>query len=139
MSESMTSQWVGAPDNEEMKQVQKWLAEGRSFAWMPIFSRANFPHMDPEILFQFDQSPAQQYLPIEKVEDFMQIPPGITGWLLPMGDADTEIVVGVWENEVCFLKAIDNRNGERQSLQRGKTWGPLHAIAELRKAGGDDA
>ena len=138
MRQSTLSKPVGVAGHEEMLHVQRWLAEGRSFAWMPIYSRANFPHINPAILQQFDQCRDQDCWLVEKVEDFLQIPQRITGWLLPMGEADTEIVAVVSNNEVCFSKVIDRRNGKRQTLLTGKNLGPAKVLGELRKVGGHD-
>lgn len=138
MSNSAKSQRAGAAGNEEMKQVQKWLAEGRSFAWMPIYSRANFPHIHPSILQHLDECRDQDYWLVSKVEDFLQIPEGITGWLLPTGESDTDVVAVVSKNEVCFSKVIDRRNGKRQTLLTGKNLGPAKVLGELRNAGGHD-
>ena len=138
MSQSSKSQRVGAAGNEVMKQVQQWLAEGRSFAWMPIYSRANYPNINPLILQQFDQCRDQDYWLVAKVEDFLQIPEGVSGWLLPMGESDTDIVAAVAKNEVCFSKVIDRRNGKRQTLLTGKNLGPAKVLGELRKVGGHD-
>ena len=138
MSKLANSRRGGAAGNEEMKQVKKWLTEGRSFAWMPIYSSANFPHIHPSILQQFDECRDQDYWLVSKVEDFLQIPEEITGWLLPMGASDTDIVAAVSKNEVCFSKVIDRRNGKRQTLLTGKNLGPAKVLGELRKAGGHD-
>lgn len=59
---------------------------------------------------------------IKGVEDFLKIPQGITGWLLPEGEKDTDIVVGLWNNTAHFMKAVDKRTGEPQTLQSGRTW-----------------
>jgi hypothetical protein len=59
---------------------------------------------------------------INTVEDFLQIPDGITGWLLPKGDKDTDIVVGLWNDTLHFLKVVDKRTGELQTLKTGKAW-----------------
>ena len=117
-----THQWIGDADNEAMQRVQGWLAEGRTLAWLPIFSRENFPDIPPEILYFADRCREHPYWPIEKPEDFLQIPEGITGWLLRVGDKDTDIVVGFWEDTAHFLKAVDKRTGEPQSLQSGRNW-----------------
>jgi len=119
------AQWIRHPDakggDEMMRRVQEWLAEGRTLAWVPIYSRKNFPGIAPEILYCLDQCPERHVWLIEHVNDFLQIPDGITGWLLPEGDIDTDIVVGLWEGIVYFLNVVDRRTGEPQSLRAGKT------------------
>lgn len=115
-------QWVGSANNEAMQRVQRWLAEGRTLAWIPILSRENFPNVPPELLYYADQNPKRHVWLIDTVEDFLKIPDGITGWLMPDGDKDTDIVVGLWEDAVHFLKAVDKRTGEPQTLQTGRAW-----------------
>jgi hypothetical protein len=50
----------------------------------------------------------------------MGLPPGITGWLLPEGDDDTDMVVAVWEGFAHFLSVRDLRTGEPQTLMSGR-------------------
>lgn len=123
MSKSKHShQWIGSADNEGMKRVKAWLAKGRTLAWLPILSRENFPNVPPQVLYAADQSPERHVWLIEKVEDFLQIPDGITGWLLADGDKDTDIVVGLWDDTLHFLKVVDKRTGQPQTLKTGKAW-----------------
>jgi hypothetical protein len=122
VNKSIPTQWIGAADNEPMQRVQQWLAEGRTLAWLPIWSRENFPNVPPQVLYAADQCPERHVWLINTVEDFLQIPDGITGWLLPKGDKDTDIVVGLWNDTLHFLKVVDKRTGEPQTLKTGKTW-----------------
>ena len=123
-------QWIGAADNEMMQRVQKWLADGRTLAWLPILSRENFPEVPPDILYYAEQCPERHAWFINHVDDFLNIPDGITGWLLPEGDKDTDVVVGLWEDKLHFLSAIDKRTGERQTLQGGRNWEVVDEPAE---------
>lgn len=115
-------QWIGAADNEMMQRVQQWLADGRTLAWLPILSRENFPAVPPEILYFAEQSPERHVWFVNEVDDFLNIPDGITGWLLPEGDKDTDVVAGLWEDKLYFLRASDKRTGEPQTLQGGRNW-----------------
>jgi hypothetical protein len=123
MNESKTShQWVGTANNEAMQRVQQWLSEGRTLAWLPIWSQENFPTIPKHLLYHAEQCPTRHVWLIKTVDDFLNIPDGITGWLLPEGDKDTDIVVGLWEDTLHFLKAVDKRTGEPQTLQKGRAW-----------------
>ena len=115
-------QWHGTADNPMMQRVQQWLGEGRTLAWLPIFSTENFPTIPQDVLYYAEQSPERHCWIIRQVEDFLMIPDGITGWLLPEGDLDTEVVVGLWEDTLHFCSAIDRRTGEPQTLQTGRCW-----------------
>lgn len=119
---SPTMQWHGAADNVMMQRVKQWLADGRTLAWLPIFSSDNFPDIPKGILYDAEQSPERHCWLIHRVEDFLQIPEGITGWVLPEGDINTEVVVGLWEDTLHFVKVIDRRTGEPQTLQTGRAW-----------------
>lgn len=108
------------PENEAMRRAQQWFAEGRHLSWLPIFSQANFPGVPIDILEWADRAPFQSAWPISRLEDFMGLPPGITGWLLPEGDDDTDMVVAVWEGFAHFLSVRDLRTGEPQTLMSGR-------------------
>lgn len=123
-------QWHGTTDNPMMQRVQQWLAEGRTLAWLPILSTENFSEVPPDVLYQAEQCPQRHCWFIRQVEDFMNIPDGITGWLLPDGDLDTDVVVGLWEDTVHFCSATDRRTGEPQTLQTGRLWEVEPGVAE---------
>lgn len=121
-SQNPNVQWNGTADNEMMQRVQRWLENGRTLAWLPILSSENFPEIPKDILYYAEQAPKRHCWFINCVEDFLQIPDGITGWLLPEGDIDTDVVVGLWEDTLHFCKVVDSRNGEPQTLQTGRAW-----------------
>jgi len=108
------------PENEAMRRTQQWFAEGRRLSWLPIFSQANFPGVPIDILQWADRALFQSAWPISRLEDFMRLPPGITGWLLPEGDDDTDTVVAVWEGMAHFLSVRDRRTGEPQTLMSAR-------------------
>jgi hypothetical protein len=120
--ESSAVQWHGAYDNPMMQRVQEWLAEGRTLAWLPILNAENFPEVPPAVLYQADLNPQRHCWLIEQVEDFLAIPEGITGWVLPNGDQDTDVVVGLWEDTLRFCRVVDHRTGLPQTLQTGRAW-----------------
>jgi hypothetical protein len=123
-SQDQNHQWVQFPgvSNEMILRVQKWVETGRTLMWFPIFSRENFPEVPPEALFYAEQSHERYIWLIKQVEDFLRIPDGITGWLMPEGDTDTDVVVGLWEGEVHFLKTYDRRTGEPMTLRSDAAW-----------------
>lgn len=129
-ADSPQAQWHGTSDNPMMQRVQQWLADGRRLAWLPIFSPKNFPGIDPEILFYAEQSPQRHCWFIDQVDDFQIIPEGITGWLLPDGEVDTDVVVGLWEDTVHFCSVTDRRTGQPQTLQTGRAWEVEPGVAE---------
>lgn len=129
-TDSMTLKWHGATDNPMMQLVLQWLADGRTLAWLPIWNTENFPEVPPEVLYRAEQCPQRHCWCIDQVEDFLTIPEGITGWLLPDGDVDTDVVVGLWNDTVHFCSATDRHTGKQQTLQTGKAWEVDPCVAE---------
>jgi len=115
-------EWIGNANNEMKQRVQQWMTEGRTLVWLPIWSRENFPSIPPRLLQLADRCSERQVMLINTVEDFLKIPQGITGWLLPEGETDTDIVIGLWDSTAHFMKAVDKRTGAPQTLQSGQTW-----------------
>ena len=113
-------QWHGTANNEMMLRVQQWLKDGRTFSWRPIFSAENFPGIPWQVLCYAEQSSECLFWVIKQVDDLLAIPDGITGWLLPDGDTDTDVVVGQWEGTLTFCKVVDRRNGDPQTLQSAR-------------------
>lgn len=112
-------QWTPHPGaNQDMlNTVQGWLRAGRILCWMPIWSRENFPKVPAHILHDATECPERHVWLIVEVDDFLQIPEGITGWLLPEGEKDTDVVCGLWENEVHFMSSSESSTGLRTTLQ----------------------
>ena len=130
-TESPTVQWIGEPNNEMLLRVQQWLKNGRNLSWRPIFSAENFPGIPWQVLCYAEQSSESFYWVIKQIDDLLGIPDGITGWLLPEGDTDTDVVVGLWEGTLTFCKVVDRRNGEPQTLQSARTPEPDPAEATV--------
>lgn len=127
---SPQTQWHGAADNPMMQRVQQWLADGRRLAWLPIFNSENFPDIDPETLFYAEQSPQRHCWFIDHEDDFLTLPDGITGWLLPDGAVDTDVAVGLWDDTVHFCIMADRHTGEPQTLRTGRAWEIEPGVAE---------
>ena len=127
---SPQAQWHGAADNPMMQRVQQWLAGGRRLAWLPIFNSENFPGIDPETLFYAEQSPQRHCWFIDHEDDFLTLPEGITGWLLPDGAEDADVAVGLWDDTVHFCIMADRRTGAPQTLRTGRAWEVEPGVAE---------
>ena len=98
-------------DPEVHQRVQHWLASGQLLAWIPILSQENFPDVPPQILRFADQYQEAMRWPIHRPEDLLDLPDGITGWLLP-----ADVACGVWNGEVYILGVQDKRSGRKQTL-----------------------
>lgn len=103
-------------DLEVEQRVQGWLTTGRSLVWIPILSQENFPSMPLQVLQFADQYHEALRWPISAPEDLLQLPDGITGWLMPVDAADTDVACGLWNGEVYILGVKDKRTGRKQSL-----------------------
>jgi len=88
--------------------------------WFPILNSQNFPDVSPAILLHANQSHRCFAWSIEEAEDLLHIPEGLTGWLLPIDQADTDVVVGLWEGELHFVAAVDQGTGQPQTLLSSK-------------------
>ena len=103
--------------NPEVEQrVQGWLDGRKPLVWIPILSQQNFPETPPEILQFADRHQESMRWPIHAPEDLLQLPEGITGWLLPANAEDTKVACGVWNGEVYILGVKDKRTGRAQTL-----------------------
>ena len=102
------------------ERVQQWLASGQLLAWIPILSQQNFPDTPPEILRFADRYQEAMRWPIHQPEDLLQLPDGITGWLLPADAEDTDVACGVWNGEVYILGVKDKRTGRAKTLLGGR-------------------
>ena len=103
--------------NPEVEQrVHGWLASGLLLAWIPILSQENFPDVPKQLLEFADYYQEAMRWPIHQIEDLLQLPNGITGWLMPATVSDTDVACGVWNGEVYILGVKDQRNGRKQTL-----------------------
>jgi hypothetical protein len=104
-------------DPQVEQRVQQWLTSGQLLVWIPILSRQNFPDVPPQILQFADQYQEAMRWPIRAPQDLLQLPDGITGWLMPADAEDTDVACGLWEGEVYILGVTDRRTGRKQSLR----------------------
>ena len=103
-------------DPEVEQRVQVWLTTGIPLVWIPILSQENFPGVPWQVLQFADQYQAAMCWPIHRSEDLLQLPEGITGWLMPADAKDTDVACGLWNGEVYILGVTDKRTGRKQSL-----------------------
>lgn len=103
-------------DPQVQQRVLEWFASGRPMVWIPILSQANFLGTPLRILQALDPYQATIRWPILQPEDLLQLPDGITGWLMLADAEDTDVACGVWRAEVYILSVRDKRNGRKQTL-----------------------
>lgn len=115
-SSTIPSQPLAHYNPEVEQRVQQWLASGQLLAWIPILSQENFPDVPPQILQFADRHQEAMRWPIHRPEDLLDLPDGITGWLLPADAEDTDVACGVWNGEVYILGVQDKRTGCPQTL-----------------------
>ncbi len=103
-------------DPEVEQRVQGWLTSGQPLVWIPILSQENFPGVPQQLLEFADYYQEAMRWPIHQMEDLLQLPNGITGWLMPATASNTDVACGVWNGEVYILGVKDKRNGRKQTL-----------------------
>ncbi|HBN9538642.1 hypothetical protein ACEOSV_29945 [Pseudomonas aeruginosa] len=101
---------------EVEQRVQGWLTSGELLVWIPILSQENFPDVPQQLLQFADRYQEAMRWPIRQPEDLLQLPDGISGWLMPATATDTDVACGVWAGEVYILGIKDRRSGKPQSL-----------------------
>ncbi|MCB5247235.1 MAG: hypothetical protein LHW57_04325 [Candidatus Cloacimonetes bacterium] len=129
---------IGEPlacyDHSVAQRVQGWIDSGRPLVWIPILNQENFPDVPFEDLKEINARRAAMHVPIHQPSDLLRMPEGVTGWLMPEGDTDTDVACGVWNGEVYILGAKDKRDGRKQTLV-----GSMESDAEgSSEADGDD-
>ncbi len=113
---TLASQPLAHYDPEVAQRVHGWLASGQPLAWIPILSQDNFPDTPHETLQSARRHQAAMRWPIHRPEDLLDLPEGVTGWLLPADAEDTDVACGVWGGEVYILGVTDLRTGRAQTL-----------------------
>jgi hypothetical protein len=103
-------------DPEVEQRVQGWLGSGQLLVWIPILSQENFPGVPQQILRSLDQYQDAMRWPIRQAEDLLQLPNGITGWLMPATATDTDVACGAWDGEIYILGVQYRRTGKPQRL-----------------------
>ena len=110
-------------DPEVHQRVQQWLASGQLLAWIPILSQENFPDVPPQILQFADQYQEAMRWPIHRPEDLLALPDGITGWLLPADDEDTDVACGVNAGiDTVFVLSGEGTMADIDTYQIHPTW-----------------
>lgn len=112
----ITSQRLHECNPEVEQRVLDWLNSGQPLAWIPIISQQNFPDTPPDVLAFADQYQGELRWPIRQPQDLLELPQGMTGWLLPMDANDTDVACGVWEGQIYILGIKDRRTGKPQTL-----------------------
>lgn len=112
----ITSQRLPQCDPEVEQRVLGWLNSGQLLAWIPIISQQNFPDTPPDVLAFVDQYQEELRWPIRQPQDLLNLPEGMTGWLLPIDANDTDVACGVWDGQVYILGITDQRTGKPQAL-----------------------
>ena len=112
----ITSQRLPQCNPEVEQRVLAWLNSGKPLAWIPIISQQNFPDTPPDVLAFVDQYQEALRWPIRQPQDLLSLPEGMTGWLLPIDDNDTDVACGVWDGQVYILGITDQRTGKAQAL-----------------------
>jgi len=103
-------------DPEFAQRARGWLSSGKPLVWIPILNQENFPDTPPDILHWLDSRQAALHVPIGDPADLLLMPEGVTGWLMPADETDTDVACGVWNGEVYILGVRDQRTGKPQTL-----------------------
>jgi hypothetical protein len=112
----ITSQRLPQCNPEVEQRVLGWLNSGQLLAWIPIISQQNVPYTPPDVLAFVDQYQEELRRPIRQPQDLLNLPEGMTGWLLPIDANDTNVACGVWDGQVYILGITDQRTGKPQTL-----------------------
>lgn len=99
-----------APEAQSMEQiVSGWIAERIPLLWVPIIDVENFPGAE-----ELAQEQAREldggWLIVEPA-DFLILPNGIKGWLMPVDADDTDVACGRWQQEIFFLRISEKATG----------------------------
>jgi len=98
------------PEADAMEQtVLQWLADQTPLLWVPVIDVENFPGA-----LQAAQESARDldggWLTLQQ-SDFLRLPEGIKGWLLPINGHDTDVDCRRWEQEIFFLRVRERATG----------------------------
>lgn len=104
-------------DPEVERRVGSWFDAQRPLVWIPILSQENFPNTKQEMLDFVGAFQEALRLPIAKLEDLLELPEGITGWLMPADEKDTDVACGQWDGQVYILGIKHKLTGRKQTLR----------------------
>ena len=116
INNAIPGQLLAYQDTEVAQRAQGWLSSGKPLVWIPFLNQGNFPDTPPEILQWLDSRQAALHVPIGNPSDLLLMPEGVTGWLMPADETDTDVACGVWNGEVYILGVRDQRTGKPQTL-----------------------
>lgn len=98
------------PDAATMeKTVTQWLAQQTPLLWVPIIDVDSFSDAQ-EVARESARDMDGGWLILQRA-DFLTLPEGIKGWLLPVGTEDTNVACGRWQKEIYFLRIHDKASG----------------------------
>jgi hypothetical protein len=99
-----------APEAQAMEQVvSRWLTEHTPLLWVPIIDAENFPNLDAAAQDLAGEMDGGWLL--LRPTDFLTLPEGIKGWLMPVLADDTEVACGRWQKEIFFLRINNKATG----------------------------
>lgn len=91
--------------------VSAWLANKTPLLWVPIIDVENFPGAEAVAQAQAQTSEMDGGWLLLQPADFLTLPEGIKGWLMPVLADDTEVACGRWQKEIFFLRINDKATG----------------------------
>lgn len=112
-----------APEAHAMAQtVSRWLTEQTPLLWVPTKDVENFPCADAaaqDLARKMDGG----WLLLQPA-DFLTLPEGIKGWLMPVLADDTDVACGRWQKEVFFLRINDKTTGAQVTYRSDASHAP---------------
>lgn len=110
-------------DEQIAQKVERWISTGVSIKWIPIITSNSAVIGRTELIDALMQSEANTdaiksnfYLPIRKPGDFLKLPEHVPGWLLPLGQTDTDVVCEKKSGEIYFFGVTHKVTGQKQTL-----------------------
>jgi hypothetical protein len=114
-------------DEQIAQKVERWISTGVSMKWIPIITSNStvightglidaLMHSEAHTEANTDASNSKFYLPIRKPEDFLIIPERVPGWLLPIGQTDTDVVCEKRSGEIYFFGVTHKVTGQKQTF-----------------------
>jgi hypothetical protein len=114
-------------DEQIAQKVERWISNGVSIKWIPIITSNSAVIGHTGLIDVLMQSEANTevntdaiksncYLPIRKPGDFLKLPEHVPGWLLPLGQTDTDVVCEKKSGEIYFFGVTHKVTGQKQTL-----------------------
>lgn len=112
-----------APEAQAMEQVlSRWLTEQTPLLWVPIIDAENFPDLDTAAQDLAGEMDGGWLL--LRPTDFLTLPEGIKGWLMPVLADDTEVACGRWRKQIFFLRINDKATGAQVTYRSDAGYTP---------------